>query len=70
MAELLALKKKLGMSLPDPRNAPDPAEAADPLAGAAIPAQLPASGPLDATETDKLVDRLTEEIFDFLEKNR
>ena len=70
MAELLALKKKLGMSLPDPRNAPDPAEAADPLAGAAIPAQLPASGPLDATETDKLVGRLTEEIFDFLEKNR
>ena len=70
IAELLALKKKLGMSLPDPRNAPEKTKTADRLAGTAVPAQIPVSTPLDAAETDRLVSRLTEEIAAFLQKSR
>ena len=81
IAELLAIKQKLGMSLPDPRIAKDrsaepgklkavPEAAIDAYIGAAYPAQFPLSGGLDAAEMDQLVSRLTEEVAAFLEKNR
>lgn len=77
IADLLAIKKKLGMSLPDPRivteeaTEPDNLEAAiDAYIGAAVPAQFPGSCGQDAAEMDKLVSRLTEEVAAFLDKNR
>ena len=77
IADLVALKQKLGMSLPDPRYAkipslePDKLEAAvDAHAGSASPTQLPSSSGMAAEEMDQLVSRLTKEIAAFLEKNR
>lgn len=81
IAELLAIKQRLGMSLPDPRIAHDPAAGsrklkADPEAaidastGAVSAAQFSTSGGLDPAEMDQLVSRLTVEVAAFLEKNR
>ncbi len=85
ISELLAIKQKLGMSLPDPRITKDKAAepgklkaapeaaigaAADACIGAASPAQSPLSGDLDAAEMDQLVSRLTKEVAAFLEKNK
>lgn len=85
ISELLAIKQKLGMSLPDPRITKDKAaepgklkaapEAAigaaiDACIGADSPAQSPLSGDLDAAEMDQLVSRLTKEVAAFLEKNK
>jgi L-fuculose-phosphate aldolase len=76
LADLLALKKRLGMSLPDPRITtetaaePDQLEAAiDAYIGAAAPAQLPLSRDQDAAELDRLVSCLTEQVAAFLEKS-
>ena len=75
IADLLAIKQKLGMSLPDLRIARDAAAeperldaAVDAYIGAASPPGFPLSA-LDAGEIDALVSRLTKEIADFLEKN-
>jgi L-fuculose-phosphate aldolase len=69
MAELLTLKQKLEMSLPDPRIARD--TAAEPgKPEPTTPAQYVGGGGLDGAETDKLVSRLTEQVAAFLEKNR
>lgn len=77
IADLVAMKQRLGMSLPDLRYArakaaePEKLEAAiDACAGAATPAQLPLSGGLDAAEIDQLVRHLSLEIAAFLEKKR
>jgi L-fuculose-phosphate aldolase len=77
IADLLAIKRKLGMSLPDPRIAKEPAAAPDKLEtavnayiGAASPSKSSLSGGLAAAEMDRLVRRLTEEVAAFLEKNR
>jgi len=74
IADLLAIKQKLGMSLPDARFArdkeqPDKLEAAvDAYIGAVSGPEFPLSD-LDAGEIDALVSRLTKEIAAFLEKN-
>ena len=77
IADLVAMKQRLGMSLPDPRYAkttavePDKLEAAiDAYIGAAPPTEFPMSGSQDAAEMDRLVSRLTGEIAAFLEKSR
>lgn len=77
IADLVAMKQRLGMSLPDKRYpktsaaVPDKLEAAiDGFTGAASSAQLPVSGSLDAAGMDLLVSRITNEIAVFLEKNR
>jgi L-fuculose-phosphate aldolase len=77
IADLVAMKRRLGMSLPDARYPkiaavePDKLEAAiDACIGAASASQTPLSGGLDAAEMDQLVRRLTEEIAAFLEKKR
>ena len=77
IADLLALKQRLGMSLPDSRYSkveaaePDKLEAAiNAYIGVATPAQLSTSDDWNATEMDQLVRRLTGEIADFLEKNK
>ena len=77
IADLLAIKQKLGMSLPDARIAkdtaaePDRLEAAiDAYIGAPAPAHFPPSGGEDNAEIDELVSRMTEQVAAFLEKNR
>jgi L-fuculose-phosphate aldolase len=77
IADLVAMKQRLGMSLPDPRipknvlEKPDKPEAAiDAYIGAASQAQFPLSGSLDEAGIDQLVSRLTEEIAAFLEKKK
>lgn len=74
LADLLALKQRLGMSLPDARFVteaaaePDKLDAAvDAYIGAAASAQT--AGQQDLAGMDKLVSRLTEEVVAFLEKN-
>jgi len=76
IADLLAIKQRLGMSLPDPRSASDKDEEPDKLAaaidsyiGAASGPESPLSG-LDTGEIDELVSRLSKEIAAFLEKSR
>jgi len=72
LADLLALKQRLGMGLPDARldtegAAPDSLEAAiDDYIGAAASEQI--ACPRDLADMDKLVNRLTEEVVAFLEK--
>ena len=76
IADLLAIKQKIGMSLPDPRFAPDKQEEPDQLEaavdahiGAASGPESPMSG-LNTGEIDELVSRLSKEIAAFLEKSR
>ncbi|MGD0830234.1 MAG: class II aldolase/adducin family protein [Terracidiphilus sp.] len=74
MAELLALKQKLGMSLPDPRTKVQAQDAGKPEASELEAADKLISPsiatPLDAFETDKLVSRLTAEVAAFLQTRR
>ena len=77
IADLVAMKQRLGMSLPDTRYAkitavePDKLEAAiDAYIGVVPPAEFPMSGGQNAAEMDQLVHRLTGEIAAFLEKAR
>lgn len=74
LADLLALKQRMGMSLPDARLAteaaaePDKLEAAvDAYIGAEASAQI--EGMRDLAGMDKLVSRLTEQVVTFLEKS-
>lgn len=73
IAELLAIKKKIGMGLPDARFVeeekaePDKLEEAINTYIGAAPAQF--SGEQDPAELDKLVSRMTEQVVAFLEKN-
>lgn len=76
MADLLALKKKLGMGLPDARFATeaglgtDKLEAAiDAYVGVEAPEQLIAISEQDSAEIEKLVGHVTEQVAAFLEKN-
>ena len=76
MADLLALKKKLGMGLPDARFATeaglgtDKLEAAiDAYVGVEAPVQLIAISEQDSAEIEKLVGHVTEQVAAFLEKN-
>jgi len=76
IADLLAMKQRLGMSLPDSRFALDKKEEPDKLEAAVAARIGAASGPesplsgLDTGEIDELVSRLSKEIAAFLEKNR
>ncbi|MGD0096294.1 MAG: class II aldolase/adducin family protein [Terracidiphilus sp.] len=77
IADLVAMKQRLGMSLPDPRYAkvkvvePEKLEATiNAYIGAATPEQLPSKSNLDASEMDQIVRHLSLEIAAFLEKKR
>ncbi len=76
IAALLAIKQKLGMSLPDARYGPaaeEPErleEAVNEYIGAAALAEFSGSAEQNGTEMDTLVSRLTEQVAAFLEKNR
>jgi L-fuculose-phosphate aldolase len=76
IADLVAIKQRLGMSLPDLRyakvKAVEPAKleaAVDAYIGAASGPESPLNG-LDGAKMDQLVHRLTQEIAAFLEKSR
>jgi L-fuculose-phosphate aldolase len=76
IADLLALKKKVGMDLPDARFAADAAAGAekmeaaiDAYIGSAAPPQLNGSSGTDSAEMNSLVSLLTEQVVAFLEKH-
>jgi L-fuculose-phosphate aldolase len=64
--DLLALKQRLGMSLPDVRLPATGAETDNNIAD--IPVRSTGSGGPDPTEVDELVGLLTEQVIRFLEK--
>ncbi len=73
IAELLAIKKKIGMALPDARFAEGEKEVPDKMEEAintylgAVPAQF--SGERESAELNRLVNHMTEQVVAFLEKN-
>lgn len=73
IADLLALKQRLGMGLPDARLAPKADadkldEAVSDYIGSAAQAQFRASGEQDSPELDRMVSLLSEQVRVFLEK--